>query len=87
MDLTGQDIVKTGWVYDELNDIMTVTFKDDADVVLGDMILEGNKFRSMLDAMSQVGRMLFPSTLDLTTRMEHKTNFDILSGEAVTEFS
>ena len=84
MDLTAQAKIKTSWSYDEGLDIMTVTFKDDTEAItLGDIILEGQKLRSMLSAMEEISNKFFPN---LVPQAGHRTVFDNIANKAITEF-
>lgn len=88
MDLRGQSKIVTEYSYDEDLDVITVTFRDATEATdLGEMIIEGSRFRSMVDGISQVGRQLFPPELDLTTREKHRTLFSTDTKKATTEFT
>lgn len=87
MDLTGQAKIKSFWSYDEEADLMTVTFKtDDELTTLGDILIEGKKFRSMFEPFLETGFKFFPNAKNFADRKFHRTHFDNRNGEAITEF-
>lgn len=88
MDLRGQSKIKHFWSYDEDLDEVTITFKtDDELTVLGDIIIEGKKFRSMFEPFAEVGLKFFPNLRNLLDRQFQRTNFDTRDGVAITEFN
>ena len=87
MDLSGQSKVVTIWDYVEETDTLTITFKNhNESSILGNIIIEGARARSLLDALTQVAPHFLPRELDLTTRKEHITQFDSLTNKAITEW-
>ena len=85
MDLSGQGTIKTVWEKDDITGLVTVTFKDSTEaVILGTITLEQNKFRSMMDALGEVGRYYFPDTLP--GRVKHRTVFENSTNKAATTF-
>lgn len=87
MDLRGQPKIKTLWSYDEDLDEITVTFKtDDELTTLGDIIIEGSKFRSMFEPFYELGLKFFPDLKNSVDRVFQRTTFDNRDGKAVTEF-
>ena len=73
------------WVLDGSGNI-TITFKTTGYTVLGSLKVEGIKFRSMVDALDQIGKFFFPEALNLSTRKFHITTFSIATGQSTTEF-
>lgn len=87
MDLRGQPAVKSFWSYDEDLDEVTVTFKtDDELTTLGDIIIEGKKFRSMFEPFLESGLVFFPNLKNAVDRTFHRSNFDSRDGKTTTEF-
>jgi len=81
MDLTDQPNIKHKWTITD--GVLTIQFKDDSDTVLGDIIIEGNRFRSLQEALNEVSRKFFPD-VDSGDFVGHKTLFK--GDEANTEF-
>ncbi|NDC22530.1 MAG: hypothetical protein EBZ49_00145 [Proteobacteria bacterium] len=87
MDLTNNDILVTSWEIDELDNTLTLTFKDVTEATtLGTMVVDTTKFRSLVDALNQVGQALFPTEQNLTTREKHRTSFNTKTQKSTTEF-
>jgi hypothetical protein len=85
MDLTNNTQFKTLWTYDQVADLMTVTFKTfDEVTTLGEIKIEGKRFRSLLDSIVQVAPFYLPGVLDASTREFHETLF--VSGVSSTRF-
>lgn len=86
MDLSGNQKLKTLWEHDEDLDLLTVTFKDDTETTtFGTLVIEGTRFRSLVDMLNNVGQFFLPPVLDLTTRQKHRTVLE--NGTASTEFN
>lgn len=87
MDLRAQSKIKSFWSYDESLDEVTVTFKtDDELTVLGDIIIEGNRFRSMFEPLLEAGMTFFPNLKNAVDRAFHRSHFDNRDGKTTTEF-
>lgn len=88
MDLSGQSGIKTFWTYNEGTDMLTVVFKtSDELTILGDITIEGTKFRSMIEPMVEAGRIFFPDIRNFMDRKLHKSNYDNRINRLATEFN
>lgn len=80
IDLTGNDNLITKWVYDEPTDSMTVQFRDEDDVLIDSIKIEGSRFQSLLESMQESVRHF-----DLE-REKYRSIFDSSTLETSTEF-
>lgn len=85
IELVEENIVKTEYAVDEETGVLTVNFRDEADSLLGSIEIEGRRFRSLLQAMSEVGKTLFPDA-DTENNTGHRTVFKSETQIAETEF-
>lgn len=87
MDLRGEDKIKMFWGLDEGTGDFTMTVKNDLeDTVLGELIIEGRRFRSLMQAWDESGRYYFPDQDNLTNRDNHRSLFDNVLMKTTTEF-
>ena len=84
IDFTSQDTIKHSYSYDDINDEMTITFKDGADSELGSMKIEMDRFRPLMNALNTVAKVWSP---DLVTTDKTKTNYKLKEKEGITEFA
>lgn len=85
MDLSGNDKLKHSWEIDEITENLIITLKDDSDVVIDTIEIEGDRARSFMAAMSEITRVFFPD-VDNDDFIAHKTTFNKDDGEGETEF-
>ena len=86
IDLRGQGDITSAWEISEDDGSLKITFLNDADDVFGDLIIEGNKSRSLLDSLYEIGKTVF-TDLDFGLRVLHRTKYEELILEAKTIFS
>lgn len=88
MDLSGQSGITTSWTYDQGTDTLLVVFKTtDELTILGDITIEGTKFRSLIEPMIEAGRLFFPDIRNFVDRKLHKSNYDNRVNKLTTEFN
>lgn len=88
MDLRGVDNLNTEWVTDEVTGDITMTFKNNVgDVLLGDIVIEGSRVKSLVSMLRNSGpRILLPDVDDASGKEEHKSIYDSRTGITKTEF-
>lgn len=83
MDLTGLTDFKTTYSLDPDTDVLTVTFLTLADVVLGTIVIENNKYKAIMEALALI------STERVTPLMEHirhRVFYAVQTNEAMVSF-
>lgn len=83
MDLTGITELKHSYDHDELSGNTTITFRNESDVFLGDIIIETVRYRPFLDAIELLGVEFFS---ELVPGLRHRTNLDKRTNSATTRF-
>lgn len=87
MDLQGQSTIVHKWIYNETSDVLTIQFWDITEVTFfGDIVIEGKKFRALLDSVGEVGKIFFPD-VDFAQFEKHRTVFKTTTNAAVMEFN
>jgi hypothetical protein len=87
MDLTGNDRIVTNWSYNVDNGVYTVAFNKVVgitEVTLGNILLEKDKFRSMINALDEISRALMP---DIEPHRKHRTSYNTQAGKGITDFN
>lgn len=88
MDLSGQTGIKTFWTYNAGTDMLTIVFKTTDEVTtLGDITIEGTRFRSLMEPMSEAMLQFFPDIRNTMDRKFHRSNFDNRTNALTTEFN
>ena len=83
MDLTNQPIIKFAYALDEVG-ILNITIMDGSDAVLGTMIVENAKYRSLMDALSTMAQERVTSFMPQTG---YRVAYEVQSNTAEVTFS
>jgi hypothetical protein len=83
MDFVGETIIKTSYAVDEDTGILTITFKDHADVVIDTLVIENIKYKSLIKALGIIADERITS---LMTQVGHRTTYLALTNAAETVF-
>jgi len=83
MDLTNQPNIKFAYDLDPDTNIITITFMDDLDVVLGIITIENTKYKSLLEAMMIMSQERITT---LMTQVGYRTSYDIQANTAEVIF-
>lgn len=82
MDLTNNTVIKTSYAVD-VDNILTITFKDVANVVIDTIVIENVKYRSLMKALEIVSSERITS---LMTQVGHRTVYHSQDNGAETTF-
>jgi hypothetical protein len=83
MDLTNKPIIKTSYDLDPDTNILTITLKDYADVLIDTIIIENVKYKAFMKALEIVASERITT---LTTQVGHRTVYKSQTNEAETVF-
>ena len=83
MNFVGETIIKTSYAVDEDTGILTITFRDNADVVIDTLVIENIKYKSFMKAMGFIAEERITT---LMTQVRHRTTYLALTNAAETVF-
>ena len=83
MDLSGLTELRHAYDHDEGSGLTTITFRNESDVVLGDIIIETVRYRAFIEALENLGLEFFN---DLIPRSGQSTKLDKRTNAAATRF-
>jgi len=83
MDLTNQPSLIVDYELDEVTNILTATIKDSSAVVLGTIIIENSKYRSLMRALTVAADERVTS---LMTQVGYRVEYDIQSNSSEVKF-
>jgi hypothetical protein len=84
IDLTGQTRIKHEYEVHAITKVLTITFKDASDVVLGTIEIEEARYRPFMDALGTVSRQLYDEYAQGIR--DHRSSLRILTKEGQTDF-
>lgn len=83
MDLTDKPTIKTAYEVDPDTNILTITFKDSADVEIGTLVIENVKYKSLMAALQLIASDRITSVM---TQVGHRTIYRSYMDEGETIF-
>lgn len=82
IDLTGQNTIKHEYSVHSITRVLTVTFKDSGDTVLGTIEIEEAKYRPLIDALRTAANQMYDDWAEGILR--HRSSFRILERKGET---
>lgn len=84
IDLTSQDTIKHEYEVHVITKVLTITFKDASDTIIGTIEIEEARYRPLLDALNTAAKQLYDDFAQGI--QDHRSSLRLLTKEGVTTF-
>lgn len=83
IDLSAESVIKHQYVHD-LNGLTTITFKNDSDVLLGEIVIETVRYKKFMAVLANIAKEQIPDSTPI--QIGPRTRFDSNSLIATSEY-